>query len=89
MNFKKISHLLRHYLRSKYHTNLNRRISFTDILFVVLGLGLFIQACDRVDAKKEMENMSLTKNDSVHPMARPPIDVSVPEKTETATFALG
>ena len=85
MNYNKISLLLRH----DDHSNLNRRISFTDILFILLGLGLCIQACGRVDATKEMENMSLTKNDSVHPMARPPIDVSVPAKTETATFALG
>jgi len=38
---------------------------------------------------KESKTMTLTKTSSDPKAAIPPIDASVPTKTETATFALG
>jgi len=89
MNHKKISLWLRHDRSTQGHPILSRRIFLTEIIVVFFGLVLFLQACDRVEATREGENISLTTMISVPSMARPPIDGAAPAKTETATFALG
>ena len=86
MNNRKIRLSLNHDRSTHKYASLSR-IVFLAIIVFFLGLVLFIQACDRINATKERETM--TKTDSVPYKARPPIDASAPAKTETATFALG
>ena len=86
MNNRKISLSLNHDRSTQDYSSLSRLV-FLIIIVFLLGLVLFIQACDPVAATKERENM--TKTNSVPYQARPPIDLSGPAKTETATFALG
>jgi hypothetical protein len=59
------------------------------MIFIFLGFGLFLHACDNVKATKERETMAMTKTNSMPSIGIPPIDASAPSKTETATFALG
>ncbi len=67
------------------------------VKLVVLGLFFFFSACEAVssDATKDFEkiketkSMEVTQTNIVHTPTIPPIDVSVPTRTETATFALG
>ena len=89
MNHKEICLSLIHCQPTQGHPNLSRLVLITEIIVVLLGLLLFLQACDTVEVAKERENMSMTKTNSVASMVRPPIDVLAPAKTETATFALG
>ena len=89
MNHKKICLSLIHAQPTQGHPNLSRLAFITEIIVVLLGLILFLHACDTVEVAKERENMSMTKTNSVHSMARPPIDALAPARTETATFALG
>jgi hypothetical protein len=86
MNHQKIGLWIRHDRAKHAHLSLSR-LAFLAIIVFLLGLVLLIQACDPVAATKERENM--TKTNSVPYQARPPIDLSGPAKTETATFALG
>ena len=67
------------------------------VKLVVLGLFFAFSACDSVSSDvnqdfektKESRSMELTQTNIVHAPTIPPIDVSVPTITETATFALG
>ena len=75
---------------------LNRRfwkmkMMFTFILraSVLLGFVVYLQACDTLKTKKETKNMPMPNKISVEQPAKPPVDMSGPDKTETATFALG
>ena len=86
MNNRKISLSLNHDRSTQDYSSLSRLV-FLIIIVFFLGLVLFIQACDPGVATKERENM--TKTNSVSYKTRPPIDLSGPAKTETATFALG
>jgi hypothetical protein len=58
---------------------------------VVVGAGVvgLVLGAIYLGSTKERKAMTLTKASSVREAAIPPIDVSVPTKTETATFALG
>jgi hypothetical protein len=56
---------------------------------VFLGFVIYLQACDTLKATKEVKNMPVTKKISMEQRDKPPVDMSVPLKTETATFALG
>jgi hypothetical protein len=56
---------------------------------IFIGFGLFLHGCDKMEATKEREIMAVTKTNSMPNLAMPPIDLSAPLKTETATFALG
>jgi hypothetical protein len=60
------------------------KIVVAGVCFVGLVLGV---VC--FGSMKERKTMALTKASSVRKAAIPPIDVSVPTQTETATFALG
>ena len=86
MNNRKISLSLNHDRSTQDYSSLSS-MGFLAIIVFLLGLVLFIQACDPVAATKERETM--IKTNSVPYQARPPIDLSGPAKTETATFALG
>jgi hypothetical protein len=62
--------------------------------FASLGMVPFLKACSLFDSRnsnhgqeKKMDNTS--KHGSMSRSARPPIDLDVPTKVETATFALG
>ncbi len=75
---------------------LNRRfwkmkMMFTFILraSVFLGFVIYLQACDTLKTKKETKNMPMPNKISAVQPAKPPLDVSASDKTETATFALG
>ena len=75
---------------------LNRRfwkmkMMFTFILraSVLLGFVIYLQACDTLKTKKETKNMPMPNKISAVQPAKPPVDMSGPDKTETATFALG
>ena len=89
MNYEKISNSLIHGRPSQGHRHLSRRFFIAEIVVVLLGLVLFLQACDSVEVAKERETVSMTTMNSVPYTARPPIDALAPVKTETATFALG
>jgi hypothetical protein len=68
---------------------LRKWIFLTGAISILIGLGLSLHACDHVGATKEREIMEMTQTNSTLNHAIPPIDVSAPLKTETATFALG
>ena len=76
---------------------LERKNLLQAVILVVLGLFFFFSACKPVssDATKDFEkiketkSMEVTQTNIVHTRTVPPIDVSVPTRTETATFALG
>ena len=89
VNYEKIYGLLIHGKPAQGHRPLRRRFIITEIVVVLLGLVLFLQACDSVETAKERETTLITTMNSVHYTARPPIDALAPVKTETATFALG
>jgi hypothetical protein len=59
------------------------------MIFVLLGLVLLLHACEPAGGIKERENMSAIKKNSTAPMAKQPVDASVPARIKTATFALG
>ena len=80
---------LRHDRSTQAHPNLSKRSILTEIVFICLGLVPVLHACDTVEATKDREDMSMTETNLVRYMARPPIDASAPDRTETATFALG
>jgi hypothetical protein len=64
---------------------------------VILGLFFSLSACEAVsydvtkdfEKIKETKSMEVTQTNIVHTPTIPPIDVSAPTRTETATFALG
>ena len=89
MNYEKISNSLIHDRPTQGHRHLSRLFFIAEIVVVLLGLVLFLQACDSVEQAKERETTLITTMNSVHYTARPPIDALAPIKTETATFALG
>jgi hypothetical protein len=89
MNHKKIFLPLIHDQPTQIHPSLSRLVFITEMIAVLIGLVLLIQACDTVEVAKERENRSMAKTNSVPSMARPPIDALASTKTETATFALG
>jgi hypothetical protein len=60
------------------------RIAVVGACVVGLVLGAIY-----LSSMKESKTMTLTKTSSDPKAAIPPIDASVPTKTETATFALG
>jgi hypothetical protein len=66
-----------------------RWIFLTEAMSILLGFGIFLHACDRVETKKERQAMEVAQTNSMGDVAVPPIDRSAPLKTETATFALG
>jgi hypothetical protein len=67
----------------------SRWIFLTGAMSIVIGFGIFLHACDSMEATKEREIMAVTKMNAVPNVAVPPIDRSAPLKTETATFGLG
>jgi len=56
---------------------------------VFLGFLIYLQACDTLKTTKETKNMPMPKKISMEQPAKPPVDMSGPVKTKTATFALG
>jgi hypothetical protein len=68
---------------------MNKRFVFILKVSVFLGFVIFLQACDALKTTKEVKNMPLIKKVSMEQIAKPPVDISAPDKTETATFALG
>jgi hypothetical protein len=89
MNYEKICNSLTHDRPAQGHRHLSRRFFIAEIVVVLLGLVLFLQACNASEAVKESETVPMTTMNSVPYTARPPIDALAPVKTETATFALG
>ncbi len=69
--------------------NFSRWIFLTGAMSIVIGFGIFLHACDNMEATKEREIMAVTKTNAMPNAATPLIDRSAPLKTETATFALG
>ena len=89
VNYEKICGSLIHCKLAQGHRYLSRQFFIAEIVVVLLGLVLFLQACDSVEAAKEGETTLITTMNSVNYTAKPPIDALAPVKTETATFALG
>ena len=69
--------------------NYSKWIFITGAISIVAGFGIFLHACNNMEATKEREIMAVTKTNSRPNVAMPPIDGSAPLKTETATFGLG
>ena len=89
VNYEKICGSLIHRRLAQGHRHVSRQFFIAEIGIVLLGLVLFLQACDSVEAVKEGETTLITTMNSVNYTAKPPIDALAPVKTETATFALG
>jgi hypothetical protein len=76
---------------------MNRQAVINGVRLVVLGLLLSLNGCESVSSEanrnlergKESETMEMTQTKIVHAPTIPPIDASAPNKTATATFALG
>jgi hypothetical protein len=76
----------------KHHpSHVSRWFSLTGMIAFFLAWGLFLQAFDNENREitKEGKNVEIKKTDSKPIAAVPPIDMSAPSKTETATFSLG
>jgi len=56
---------------------------------IFLGLAFYLQACDTLKTAKEAKNMPIPDKISIKQTVKPPLDMSAPDKTETATFSLG
>ncbi len=69
--------------------NIRKWILPIGAIAIFTGLGLYLQACGKMEATKEREIMVVTKTNSMSNLAMPTIDRSTPAKTETAAFALG
>ena len=69
--------------------NVSKWTLITGAISVIIGFGIFLHACNNMEATKEREIMAVTKTNSMSNVAMPPIDRSAPLKTETATFGLG
>ena len=69
--------------------NFGKWVLLTGSISILLGFGIFLHACDHVEATKERENMGAIQTNSNPNVAMPSIDRSAPLKIETATFALG
>ena len=67
---------------------LSRRIFLKGIGIACLGLAPLLQACDTAFSREEKGN-ERGRAGSASRALRPPIDVSAPAETRTATFALG
>lgn len=67
---------------------LSRRMFLKGVGVACLGVAPFLQACDNAFSLGGKENGTATTG-AVPRAKRPPIDVSVPAETRTATFALG
>ena len=67
---------------------LTRRTFLTGIGIACLGFVPLIQACDNAFSREEKGNVAAGAG-SAPRAVRPPIDVSAPAKTRTATFSLG
>ena len=89
MNRHKILYRTFDDLSNRQFWKMNMMFSFILKVFVFLGFVIFLQACDTLKGTKEVKNMPATKKISVEQPAKPPVDISVPDNTETATFALG
>ena len=68
---------------------INVLITFILRASVFLGCVVYLQACDTLKTTKETKIMPMSEKISVKQPEKPPMDVSAPDKTETATFALG
>ena len=67
---------------------LSRRIFLKGIGIACLGLVPLLQACDTAFSREEKGSVR-ARTGSASRALRPPIDVSAPAETRTATFALG
>jgi hypothetical protein len=68
--------------------SLSRRIFLKGAGIACLGIVPLLQACDSAFSR-DNKGSTAAGASSVPRAMRPPIDVSVPAKTRTATFALG
>jgi hypothetical protein len=69
--------------------NIRKWIFPAGAISILIGFGLFLHACGKMEATKEREIMAVTKTNAIPNLPMPTIDRSAPLKTETATFALG
>ncbi len=76
-------------MKVKYPPQFGKAILITGVISVIIGLGILLQACNKMETTKEREIMEVTRTNSIPNVAIPPIDRFAPVKTETATFALG
>jgi hypothetical protein len=67
----------------------NKRVLITGAISIVIGFGIFLHACNNMEATKEREIMIVTMMNSMPNVSMPLIDRSAALKTETATFGLG
>jgi len=72
----------------------NRRIFVKGLGFAFLGLSTFLKACNRLggDIHSKEEKMQTSRGAQTSAVPRksiPPVDAAMPNRVETATFALG
>lgn len=72
----------------------NRRALMKGLGSAILGLPLFLKACNRLSAEIQSreEKMQTGQTNPMSTVPRktiPPIDAAAPSRLETATFALG
>ena len=76
-------------MEAKYPLQFGKGIFISGVISVIIGFGILLQACNKMETTKEREIMEAARTNSIPNVAIPPIDRSAPVKTETATFALG
>lgn len=64
-------------------------VALLGLIFLLTGCLFFLQACNTAEAKKEKNNMAMAEMQTTLLLEKPPIDLSAPAETETATFSLG
>jgi hypothetical protein len=88
MDQPKISFTFAHDQYAPDRSDFSRRVFLKGIGIFCLGFAPFLQACNNLNSRSETME-AIEKTNVTASMMRPPMDIAVPEKTETATFALG
>jgi hypothetical protein len=89
------SELLKDYFQGPpENEGLSKRTFLKLVAFASLGIAPFLNMCGFINSGDTNQGPvkkpdSPAKNGSIPKADRPPIDLAVPAKTETATFALG
>jgi len=89
MNRHMILHCTFHDPSARRFRKMSMGVTFILKISIFLGFVFFLQACDTLKTAKEPKKMPIPEKISVIQAAKPPVDISAPDKTETATFALG
>ena len=89
MNHQRTIHMPDRHHAAEVQPHSSRLTLVYEIVFLLFICGFLLQACDDIASTKERDDMVTNKPASAFHLKKPPIDLSAPAETETATFALG